>query len=169
MGVLAGTLMPLGRVSLGFADATLKDIKASDFGKMPRGVKTNSPAFVFGHLATYPDRILELIGRPDLARPDEGYADIFGAGKECIDDPDGKVYPPMEEIVSRFRERHQVLLDALAEVSDETFAKPNPNEKMKDRFPTIGITVTFMLTSHIMMHMGQVSAWRRCMGLGPCM
>lgn len=169
MGVLSATLVPLCRVSLGFADATLKDIKASDFGRMPTGVKTNTPAFVFGHLATYPDRVFEFIGRPELAKPDQRYVDLFSAGKECIDDPSGKVYPPMEQIVARFRERHQALLGALSEVSDETFAKPNPNEKMKDRFPTLGIMVTFMMTSHIMMHMGQISTWRRCMGLGPCM
>lgn len=169
MGVLAGTLAPLCRASLGFADATLKDVKASDFGKMPAGVKTNTPAFVFGHLATYPDWIFELIGRPELAKPDQKYADLFAQGKECIDDPKGAVYPPMEEIVGRFRDRHAALLGVLAEVSDETFAKPNPNEKMKARFPTVGALVTFMLGSHIMMHMGQISTWRRCMGLGPCM
>lgn len=169
MGVLASTLVPLCRVSLGFADATLKDVKASDFGKMPSGVKCNTPAFVFGHLATYPDRILEMIGRPELAKPDQKFMDLFSAGKECVDDPKGTTYPPMEEIVKRFRDRHAALVGVLAEVTDETFAKPNPNEKMKDRFPTLGIMVTFMMTSHIMMHMGQISTWRRCMGLGPCM
>jgi hypothetical protein len=32
--------------------------------------------------------------------------------------------------------------------------------------PTVGAAVNFMLGGHLQMHLGQVSAWRRAMGLG---
>jgi hypothetical protein len=169
MGMVAQTIVPSAKFCLGYADATLKDVKAADFGKMPKGVVTNSPAFVFGHLGVYPDRLLEAVGRGELAKPIAKHLDLFVKGKECVDDPNGTIYPPMEELVSRFRERHEVLLGVLSELTDGDFAKTNPNEAMRERFPTVGILANFLLSGHMMMHLGQVSVWRRCMGLGPCM
>ena len=32
-------------------------------------------------------------------------------------------------------------------------------------FPTVGAAINFYLTGHVMMHAGQISAWRRCMGM----
>jgi hypothetical protein len=32
--------------------------------------------------------------------------------------------------------------------------------------PTIGAVANFLLSAHHMMHLGQVSAWRRAVGLG---
>ncbi len=169
MGALASTIVTVANISMQFADATLKDVKATDFGRMPKGIRTNSPAFCFGHLSIYPDNVFEAVGRAALARPDKRFSELFEAGVECVDDPQGKVYPPMEAIVGRFKERHAALLKIVPEISDEVFARVNPNEGMRGFFPTIGVMTDFLLSGHIMMHLGQVSAWRRCMGLGPCM
>jgi len=63
-----------------------------------------------------------------------------------------------------------VLADVLSEVPDEVFAEPNPLEgRIAEFLPTIGIMVNFMANSHHMMHLGQLSAWRRAIGLGPVM
>lgn len=169
MGVVADVILPGGRAALGYGERLLKDLKAGDFARMPQGVKTNHAAFCFGHLATYPDRVLEMIGRSDLARPDARFVELFSAGKECLDDPAETTYPPMEEIASRYRERYEVLLKALAEVPEGVFAQKNPNERMVERFPTLGAMVSFMVCGHCMMHHGQVSAWRRMMGYGSAM
>jgi hypothetical protein len=37
---------------------------------------------------------------------------------------------------------------------------------MTERFPTLGSVHAFYCGGHIMMHLGQMSAWRRMMGLG---
>jgi hypothetical protein len=125
---------------------------------------------VFGHLALYPDRVLEMLGRSDLAQPvPEGWDDLFGFKSACQHDPDGSVYPSLEEVVTRFKARHDTLVNALAEADDAALEKENPNENMRDMFPTIGAQATFMVTSHAMMHLGQISTWRRCMGLGSAM
>jgi len=75
----------------------------------------------------------------------------------------------MEAIVARFKSRHETALAALAETTDEVLSRTNPNEKMRDRFPTIGATAAFLFSGHMMIHFGQVSAWRRIMGLGSAM
>lgn len=167
MGKIASVIIPAARVCLGYADALLKDMKPSEFAAMPKGVNSNHPAFCFGHLAIYPDRLLEMVGQGAKAQPDEHFVELFAAGKPCLDDPQGTIYPPMEAIVARFRQRYDLALAAVAETPDEVFERINPNEKMRERMPTIGVTASFLLGAHLMIHLGQVSVWRRCMGLGP--
>jgi hypothetical protein len=38
---------------------------------------------------------------------------------------------------------------------------------MRDLFPTIGAAINFYLIGHVQVHLGQISAWRRGMGLPP--
>jgi hypothetical protein len=156
-------------MTLRFADLLVKDIPASEFARQPAGVKMNSPAFCFGHLSLYPERAFELIGRPDLAKPDAKWVELFTAGKECFDDPSGSVYPPMQEILDRFRSRHRALMDTLPGVSDEVLMRTNPNERMREWLPTTGSMIGFIVSGHAMSHLGQVSAWRRMKGLGSAM
>ena len=55
---------------------------------------------------------------------------------------------------------------ALRSTPDETFDRPNPAEgRMRELFPTIGSVQTFYCGGHMMMHLGQLSAWRRMLGL----
>jgi hypothetical protein len=161
----ASILAPLCKFSLGYADVLLKDVPSAKFAVKPRGIDTNHPAFIYGHLALYPERLLDLIGRTDLAQPDATFTDLFAAGKPCVDDPAGTVYPAMDAIVGRFRTRYEAVLTPLAEAKDEVFHRPNPNERMRDRFPTVGLACAFLVNGHLMMHLGQMSAWRRCMGM----
>jgi hypothetical protein len=41
-----------------------------------------------------------------------------------------------------------------------------PDESRRERFPTVGAATNFLLNDHLMFHAGQVSAWRRAVGLG---
>lgn len=167
MGKIAAALLPPARMVMRNADAMLKDIRPQDFGRFAKGVHANHPAFCYGHLAIYPDRFLELLGRTDIARSDPAYTELFGAGKECKDDPAGTIYPPMEAIVARFRQRHEEALAILAETTDDVLEQPNPNEQGRARLPTLANIATFYFGPHMMIHLGQVSTWRRVMGLGP--
>jgi hypothetical protein len=164
-----GVLAPLARFSLSYAEMLLKDVRSTDFAKKPKGVDTNHGAFIYGHLALYPERLFDLVGQGALAKPDQKFMDLFAAGKPCLDDPLGTTYPAMEIIVARFRTRYEAVIPVLAETPDEVYHRPNPNERMKDRFPTIAIACNFLVSGHILVHLGQMSAWRRCMDLGPVM
>ena len=156
-------------LALQYADALLKGITAETFAHMPirgAGRDINSPAFNFGHLAIYPDlRILPLLGRDDLVRPLPFSADLFKAGAPCVDQPG--LYPAMDVIVSTFQTRYRAALEALQGVSDELLARPNPTEgRSRELFPLIGSAMVFLFVGHTQSHLGQVSVWRRMMGLG---
>ncbi len=151
----------------------LEGIKAERFARLPVGnlgvVPTNHPAWVFGHLGLYGPHLLTLLGHADdaekLAAP-KTWDTLFGMGSTCQDDPAGDVYPSMNKIVEQFERSYDAALKATQNADDAVFMKINPNEKMRDRFPTVGTAVTFMLTTHPALHLGQVSAWRRIEGLG---
>ncbi len=163
----AELIVPPAKTTMNFAEALIKEIEPAQFGRMPDGVKTNSPAFAMGHLAIYPAWIGGVLGI-DVPTVPEGFDDLFKHGAECRDDADGSIYPSMDAIMSYYRAGHNSLIDGLAGVDASKYAEPNPSEGMRDMAPTCAALANFMLTAHAMMHLGQVSAWRRCMGMGPC-
>lgn len=167
----AATIVGPARVAVKYSEALMKDVKPQDFARHPKGVVTNHPAWVFGHLACYPDRaMLPLIGRTDLVEPHDDFLALFGARTECQDDPSGKIYPSMEAITTRYYKRTNAVIAVIAELSDDALAAPIPADHfLADRISNVGGVLNFMLTFHTMMHFGQISAWRRVMGLGPCM
>lgn len=165
MSLLADTLVMPFRIVKIYTEALVKDVQPGDFARKARGVDANSPAFNFGHLTLYPERILTIIGRPDLARPDDQWDQWFKAGQPCVDDPDCRVYPAMSVIMDRFHSRYGAAIEAVKSCDDAVFSRPNPNERMKDMLPTVGGVVAFLLDGHCQSHLGQVSFWRRCMGM----
>lgn len=161
------------RIAMGYGHALLGDVTPELFRRVPEGVSMSSPAFVYGHLASYPNRVMSMWGMTDRlpmeASTEQRYAELFGMGKECVDDPAGEIYPEMEALVGVWRRGYEALLEAAGDVPESVLSAENPNERMRERFPTIGAASSFMLNGHQMMHFGQVSGWRRVMGLGPCM
>ncbi len=167
------TLVATGQLTLSTAQMLLKDIPADRFARLPHAqvgaVPTNHPAWVYGHLGLYGGGIAGMVGRDDLAQAaaaPEGWDKLFGMGSTCEDDPEQKVYPPMVETVAQFEKSFDAMLEATKSADDATLELANPNERMRERFPTVGIALAFMLGGHPMFHLGQVSAWRRVEGLG---
>lgn len=157
-------------LSLGYAERLLKDVTADKFGRFAtadgRPVESNHGAFIYGHLALYAPRILKDLGREAPAIPD-GCEANFSKDAKCVDDADGSLFPPMDEITSFFFEGYRAALDAIKATDDATFQQPNPlGGGMAQKFPTLGSMHNFYVGGHIMIHMGQMSAWRRMLGLG---
>jgi len=169
-------LASAGQFSILYGENMLKGVSAAQFARLAIGkdgqpVQSNHPAWVYGHLATYTSRCMELLGQPVgvCAKP-AGWDELFKNGTECKDDPSGMIYPKMEAITSHYLNGYKAVLAALPGVADEVFTGPNPAEgRMKELFPTIGGVVGFLVTGHPMSHLGQASAWRRFMGLGSAM
>ena len=44
-------------------------------------------------------------------------------------------------------------------------AKPLPDVRYRDRFPSIGYAAVHILSGHTALHLGQLTVWRRAMGL----
>jgi len=163
----AAFILPGLQRVIGYGEVLATDIPESRFTHMPHPAM-NHPAFNYGHLAIYPTRVLGMLGRTDLVKPLEGWEEIFGAGCDCVDDP--ARYPDKDTLVNAFVSHHRALATALETATDETLFRENPAEgRFREMFPTVGSAVVFMTGAHPMMHLGQISAWRRAIGLGPAM
>ncbi len=151
------------KVTTGYGEMLVRDIPAEKFGHMPYP-NMNHPAFCLGHLTLYPNRALSMLDRSDCVIDLPGYEELFEGGVPCVEQ-DGR-YPEKDELIERYLERHRMVEKALSEVDEDVFVRENPIEgRLKEMFPTVGSAVNFLLNNHQMMHLGQVSAWRRVMGL----
>ncbi len=158
------------QLSLGYADKLMKGVSAAQFGRFaaPGGqvVESNHGAFVYGHLSLYAPRILEALGQDAPAIP-AGFETSFSKDATCVDDIDGTIYPRMEDITTFFFAGYRPVVQALQTADDSVFQQPNPlGGRMTELFPTVGSMHNFYVGGHVMIHMGQVSAWRRMLGLG---
>lgn len=158
-------------LSILYAERLLNGVAAAQFGRLasPGGVvvKSNHPAFIFGHLSLYPARVLSHLRLdPGPHAAPAAYEALFKNGVECRDDPGGTIYPPMNELTARFFAGYRAAADAVGQADDERLLAPNPAEgRMRELFPTIGAAVNFYLGGHVQNHLGQMSAWRRATGL----
>lgn len=151
--------------SLNYARSLLKDVKPEDFARLPMP-NFNHPAFVYGHLAVSANFMLELLGREDAKIELPFDPEPYTPSATCVED-DGR-YADMTLIMDAFTRAHDSVLAVLPQIDEELFARPNPVEGFSNMMPRIGDAVTFMCCSHTMMHLGQISMWRRAMGLGSC-
>lgn len=161
------------RIIAGYAEAMVKGIPAERFARFGAGpagpVVSNHPAWVFGHLSLYPGRAAGMLGvDADLAVPD-GWEALFGPQSQCADDADGSRYPRKDELVDRMLGNQRRIAEVLLTLDDELLSQPTPVERYRERFPTIMCAANFLLTAHAMVHLGQLSAWRRLEGLGSAM
>lgn len=175
MGLIAETILSATRISRFNAEKLLVGIDGATAGTKPRGaggkvVDTNHPTFVYGHLSLYPARLFGFMGVDvkNVATP-ATWEPLFKAGAPCQDDPSGTIYPKFGEVSAFLLRATDEAMSVIAKTDDAAFQKPNPNEAGRERFPTIGTLANFYLTGHMMLHLGQVSAWRRCMGLPSAM
>ncbi len=172
MNHFATLIRESAQLSMGYARRLLTDVSPAQFARFAPGangrIASNHPAFVYGHLSIYAPRMLADVGADaSTFQPSQLFLDRFQNGVECVDDPDGSIYPPMEEITERFFAGHEAVLEAIANIDDAAYTQPNSNEAMRARFSTMASMHAFYLGGHMMIHFGQISAWRRSMGMKP--
>ncbi|MCO8121875.1 DinB family protein [Stieleria sp. TO1_6] len=159
------------RLGLGYAERMLSGVDADQFARLAKigdtVIDSNHPCFILGHLSLYAPRVVtELGGDASAIAPSERFVKCFNKDAKCIDDVDGSLYPSMDEVANAFRDGHQVAIETLLKTDDSVFHAENPNEAMRAKFPTVGAMHAFYLGGHLMLHIGQFSAWRRMVGLG---
>ena len=161
----ASAICSPAKALLGLGQVLLEGVDPDKARCKPDGVDANHPVFIYGHLSIYPDMVLDAIDRGDLAHPkSEQWREHFKNGLECKDGSD--CYPPLDEIRAHWIERFETVINAVAETDDSILAKECPMEGLRDRCSTVGEMCNFMLVMHTSFHLGQMSTWRRCMGLG---
>src|SRR4051794_14865063 len=121
----------------------------------------NHPAWILGHLAFSADRVGGLLGAEKELPAD--WTPLFGPGSK----PSGSCsdYPPKEELMQAVEQGFQRLRHQAAAATPEQLGQPSTNPYTKDALPTVGDGVAFLLTGHPGIHLGQLSSWRRMIGL----
>lgn len=160
------------RLGLGYAERLLQDVRADQFARFAwagdRAIESNHPAFIYGHLSLYSSSVIKGAGGdPAEFLPADRFQQLFSKDAKCVDDPDGSIYPPMDEVTAALLDGHRAAAAVLEAAADEVFLQENPNDRMRAKFPTNGAMLGFYVGGHFMLHMGQMSAWRRAVGLGP--
>ncbi|MCB9838600.1 MAG: DinB family protein [Phycisphaeraceae bacterium] len=164
--MLVSAIAAPSRALLGLGEALCKDVDPAKAGAKPKGVDANHPVFIYGHLSIYPDMVLGAIGRSDLVDPkSEQWHEHFMHGKDCKDGCGD--YPSFKEVVAHWKNRYETAINALADVDESAFAGECPFEGLRSRCATLGDMVNFMLVMHTSFHLGQMSTWRRCVGMSP--
>lgn len=156
------------QVCLKYGEVLLKDVTPEMFGRFAtvegKQIESNHPAFIYGHLSLYAHEIMQNLGEAMDDAP-ANFTDNFSKDCVCKDDSAGEL-PDMETVTSHFFGAWNTAMETLRKTDDEVFLKSNPSERMAKRFPTLGSVLNFYASGHNMMHLGQMSAWRRMMGLG---
>ena len=148
--------------NLGKAARLVGDLTDEQMVQQPQGV-INHPAWTLGHLAWVSNHLAGLLGA-DAPLPD-GWAETFKPGGTPSSNPTD--YPSKEDILAQLTAQHDVAATAVADADPSVFAREMPNERVRTYMPTIGDFAVIMMTTHEAGHLGQVTAWRRAMGLPP--
>jgi len=123
----------------------------------------NHPAWILGHLAYSANAGLALLGTTK----------IFPTEWEPLFAPASKVtasrsnYPSKEELIEAIDKGFALLRETASNADDEHLSQPTTNPRMKDGLPEARDRVAFLLTGHLGVHLGQLSSWRRMIGLPP--
>jgi hypothetical protein len=96
--------------------------------------------------------------------PDE-WARRFGTGSAPV--ADGGYYENRDDALAILADAQSRLTAAVEHLNDTQLDAPLPVEAYRVVFPTIRHALTQVLVGHTANHVGQVSVWRRAMGLPP--
>ena len=163
---------------LGLAEKLLEGVPPDRFARLTCGangpIQANHPAFIYGHLALYGPRLVDMLGHAGSAAEAEvvlpqSYSVLFSFDAQCQDDPDGSIYPLMQEVVDHFFKGMRLAIEAVASCDDLKLLDQTPEPRLRSTFPTLAIAANFLLNDHLMFHLGQMSTWRRAEGLGSAM
>lgn len=120
----------------------------------------NHPAWTVLHLCAYHPVLTAMLEGETFANPWDA-----PCGKNSEPLAMRAQYPPKHEILRTFEDGHNAVDAALHVADPAVFDRPIPHDVWGKNFGTIGRATLFLVTSHASYHIGQLSGWRRAMGL----
>ncbi len=124
------------------------------------GVTLNHPAWVLCHLNVYAPICTAMLRGQAFTDPIEHR---FGQTSEVS--ADRSEYPAGSAIWGEYESLHAEAERALNEAAPSMFAAVNPLERWRGVHPTVGDMLVTLMVKHESGHLGQLSAWRRAMGM----
>jgi DinB superfamily len=146
--------------SLDFLREQVADVAAPDLVAQPAGM-VNHPVWTIGHLIFICQLLGGVVGLSEWLPVD--WEKRFGSGSIPVSD--GSLYENKDNLLALLGEAQQKITLVVEQLDDSVLNKPFPDETYLDVFPSIRHAFTQVLTAHTAFHIGQVSVWRRLMGL----
>lgn len=153
------------RTATTFAHELVDPLEPEQMHVMPAvngGVPLNPPAWIVGHLVVTLGDLAKRLGQ-SVALP-VGWQERFG--NSSIPATGAEDYPPKDELLRRLDDVATAIDRGLDDLPEERLAEPMP-EQFRKMVPTLGDEVAFTGILHAAIHIGQLTSWRRCMGIGP--
>jgi len=147
---------------LDFLREQVVDVAAPDMVAQLHGIM-NHPAWVIGHLTVTCQQLGGVIGLPRWL-PDD-WAERFGTGSLPV--ADASLYETKDSALAMLGDAEMRIIQAVDVLNDSRLDEPFPDESYVLVFPTIRHALTQVLVGHTANHIGQLSVWRRAMGLPP--
>jgi hypothetical protein len=145
-----------------FLREQVADVAAPDMVAQPNGV-VNHPAWVIGHLTFTCQLLGGVIGLPEWLPND--WAQRFGTGSTPI--AHVSLHETKSDALAMLCDAQSRITQVVERLDDSRLDEPFPDESYRDVFPTIRHALTQVLVGHTANHVGQLSVWRRAMGLPP--
>jgi uncharacterized damage-inducible protein DinB len=144
-----------------YALRLVEDLSPSQWTVQPLpGRMLNHPAWVCSHLNVYAPICTSLARGERFPDPLEHR---YGQKSEVSTDP--REYANGEELAAEYRRLHDEAEGALSRTTEAVLLAPNPLERWRAMHPRIGDMLVTLMVKHESGHLGQLSAWRRAMGL----
>jgi hypothetical protein len=147
---------------LGYCKLLTRDIDDARMADSPApGV--NHPAWILTHLALATDYAARLLG--EQPKCPEAWHKKCGPGSKLS--PNRGDYASKQELLAALEAGHARVNAAAARVTEEALNRPHSVEIpiLKQLLPTVGELLAHLMTTHAGIHLGQLSLWRRTMGL----
>ena len=149
------------RFNMNFAKRLASDIPEEKMALQPVP-NMNHAAWILGHLSMMRVWLKDIL-KLDAAVPAD-WLEKFNPGSKPI--ADRAAYPSKAELLAALDDTQRHIEAALGRLTDADLAIPTAHERMRKVFPSTGDMLVGMLTSHQAFHVGQLSAWRRAIGMG---
>ncbi len=132
------------------------DLEDADLMQRP-GNGCNHIAWQLGHLISSECNLLNMAVPNSAAKLPEGFVEKHS--KENASSDDASQFNSKAEYLELFAKTKAATFAVLESLSDEDLDQPGP-EAMRDFCPTIG-SLLILISTHVMMHVGQIVPVRR--------
>lgn len=137
----------------------LSDVADDQMASQPiEGI--NHPAWLLGHVAIYNPVIGALLRGEDFENP---WTQPFG--KESHPIADRAAYASKADLLAGFQAGVEAAAAAIEGAPESAWSAPMSHPTWGKQFASVAAAVTYLATTHLALHLGQVSGWRRAMRL----
>ena len=151
-----------GEVNVEYAKKLVADIPDERMAEQP-APGMNHAAWVLGHLTFVGDSMIRVFDQP-FSMPKE-WVELFNLSSKPTSDR--AKYPSKAALLEAYDRSYARLTEAVKNATSESLEREFPNPKLRTQLPTVGVAMVHILCSHHGLHLGQLSAWRRALGMAP--